>query len=209
MRGNWSVAVEPRAEQKRDWMRIASRLALISVGLFIGACSDDKPGPIVDEQIAWQVGCASGKCGSSLAAHSQAMDLDVPFEVACGPNGSYFDITVFDPGRSTEMTTDQGLQPARFPSTLNIRNIDRASGSCNVEVVEKAPNDSSAFSYRGRCGKECTLDVGSAGQGWDFVGTLTCDGLTAEGNDVADAPRFSLTEPGSGDPITIKVGNCN
>ncbi|MFT3927385.1 MAG: hypothetical protein QM778_32925 [Myxococcales bacterium] len=191
-------------------MRDASRWALISVGLFLGACSDEKPGPIVNEEISWQIGCFSGMCGSSLTAHSQEIDLDVPYQVSCGSNGSFFDITIYDPGRSQEMMTDQGLQPARFPSTLNITNIDRDSGkSCNVEVTEQRVGDSGAFSYRGKCGDACTLKVMPKEGNWDFIGELSCDGLTAQGNDSDEAPRYSLTEPGSDKPVIIKVGNCN
>ncbi len=189
-------------------MRVASPLAWIAVGLLFGACSDEKPGAIVNEDISWLLGCEQGQCGSGLTTHSQSNDLETPFTVVCGNNGAYFDISVRDPGRTTEFVTVDGdtISP-RNPSVLKITNVTEG-GSCDVEVLERDVNASDPIPYRGKCGKGCELNVLGAQENWDFVGELTCDGLTSFGNDAEDSARYNLKQPGGG-PVLIKVGNCN
>src|SRR3954468_24074880 len=100
-------------------MRVASPWAWIAVGLLFGACSDEKPSPVVNDDISWHVPCVSGDCGFGLPEHSQQGDVDTPFTTTCGKNGSYFDLSVRDPGRDTEFVTPEGdtILP-RYSSTL-------------------------------------------------------------------------------------------
>jgi hypothetical protein len=188
-------------------MRVAP-WAWISVGLLFGACSDEKPSPIVNEDISWIVGCVSGKCGSGLTSHSQEGDLDTPYTTTCGHNGAFFQLSVRDPGRSAEFETPEGdIILPRYPSTVRVTNITE-NGDCDVEVSEQDVGASGEFKYRASCGEGCTLDVQGAQENWDFVGELSCDGLTAFDNATEGAPRYSLSQT-DGSPVLIKVGNCD
>jgi hypothetical protein len=197
-----------RASKKRVRMRVASQLAWISVGLFFAACSDEKPAPIVNEDIEWHVGCEEGKCGPGLATHAQAVDLDKPFSVICGRNGSFFEISIRDPGREDLFVTAEGeeINP-RPPSVLKLTNVTEAGG-CDVEVSERDINEIDPIPYQAKCGKGCELENRGAEEGWDFVGELTCDGLLAFGNDAEDAAKYNLKQ-NNGDPVLIKVANCD
>src|SRR5690349_5807086 len=169
MRGNWADTARTlsREAKRGNRMRVAP-WAWISVGLWVGACSDEKPSPIVNEDINWLVGCEEGKCGSGLTTHSQEGDLDTPFTVTCGRNGPFFNLTVRDPGRDTEFVTAEGdtILP-RYPSVLRVTNINE-SGSCDVEVEERDVGASGAVPYRASCGDGCTLEARGAEDGWDF-----------------------------------------
>ncbi len=189
-------------------MRVASPWALISLGLLFGACSDESPSPVVNDDINWLLGCERGQCGSGLTTHDQALDPEMPFTVTCGKNGAYFDLSVRDPGRSTLHLTPEGVEvPARNPSTLRVTNISN-SGGCDVELQEQDVGASGPIRYQAKCGEGCELDVLGAQDNWDFVGELICDGLTALGNTAESQPRYNLKQVG-GKPVVIKVGNCD
>jgi len=188
-------------------MRVASPWAWIAVGLLFGACSDEKPDAIVSEDINWLLGCERGQCGSGLTTHDQASDLETPFTVQCGKNGTFFNVSVKDPGRTMNHLTPEGEEiPARHPSTLRVSNISGAT--CDVELVEQDVGASAPIRYQAKCGAGCELNVRGAQDGWDFVGELYCDGLTAFGNDAEGQPRYNLKQT-NGDPVEIKVGNCD
>jgi hypothetical protein len=189
-------------------MRVASPWAWISVGLLFAACSDEKADASVNEDINWQLGCESGKCGAGNDPRSPSYDPETPFIVKCGENGAFFELSIRDPGREKAGTTTEGEDiPVRTRSTLKITNITEGGG-CDVELVERGLNDSAEIEYQAECGSGCELDVQGAQEGWDFVGELSCDGLTAFGNTATDAARYNLLQ-NNGDPIVIKVGNCD
>jgi hypothetical protein len=143
-----------------------------------------------------------------LDVHSQAGDPETPFTATCGSNGAFFDLSVRDPGRPTEFVTVDGdtIRPRR-PSTILVTNIT-PSGGCDVKVSEQGQGDSDEIDYEAKCGQGCELNVLGAQENWAFVGELICDELTAFGEITEQAARFSLAT-NSGDPVVIKVGNCD
>lgn len=191
-------------------MRLTATWAWISMGLLAVACSDEEPDPVVNEDIAWMVGCVRGTmCTADLQPHSQQSDTETPFEVSCAKNGSFLNITVRDPGVSTEEAGLTG-KDARFGSELNIFNIDRNAGTCNVDVREMTPVDIKPVAYRAACGSGCTLNVLTPRDEWEFVAELSCDALRPGGNTVENNPSFTLSHAADKTrAVQISVANCD
>lgn len=190
-------------------MRVTTAWAWISLGLLAVACGDEDPDPVVNEDIAWIVGCAGSDCGSSLTEHTQANDPKTPYEVSCSRSAGYFNLKLVDPGVTTDQAALDGELTARHRSELHVTNIDK-SGNCNVKVVEQGYTESAPYPYQAECGRGCTVKVLAEQAGWDFVAEVLCDDLRSYGSKVDKNPAYTLSHPSSKErPVVVKLANCD
>jgi hypothetical protein len=166
---------------------------LMAAPLF--ACGEEDPDPLVNEDIAWQLGCGEtgGPTCGSYPGHDQTKSED-GFSVTCVKTSVGLDITITDPGSSAAN---------RPRSELRIRRLDPEANTCSVTVSDSQTINSQAFTYTGECDMgDCTV-AGSTGGDWDFDGTLHCEKLVEDG--VVDQ---TLVRPGTTSGIVLKVDNC-
>ena len=177
---------------------ISLRIAVgLLVGAALGACGEESPDALVNEDVSWQLSCASSGC-NSFYGHDQTTS-DRGFSVSCSKSSAGLTVKISDPGE------EGGPRP---PSELTITNLNAETGNCTVTVREGQNFTDNPGNYRGTCREgDCELTGGASG-GWDFDGTITCDNLQQVST--ASGPVYELVKASSGgQPVKLQLDNCN
>jgi hypothetical protein len=171
------------------------RIVAISVAVSLWACGEEDPGVLVNDDIAWQLGCPSGVTGcTSFHGHRQK-DVEEEFKAGCDKNSGGLDVRIEDPGSAADN---------RPGSVLKIEGLDPKTGTCGSVTVTEAPDlEANEGDFGGSCeAAECVI-TGGADEGWNFKGTIECNNLVdGQGN-----PR-TLQAPGGGGGVPLAVDNC-
>lgn len=184
-------------------MRVFSRIATLSLGvsLFAGACSDEEPGPVVNEDLTWQV-CrlnVNGGCERSESFHTQDMETD--FKVACKQSAGLWEFTITDPGSPTGTI-------GRRSGSLRVRAINPNTLDCTVEARDANENNDQ-IPFTGACKSECTMNILGNDGNWDLALSISCNRLRMNG--LQNSAPYSLSASASNvnTPVTVRLGNCD
>lgn len=184
---------------------IACLLALAATA----ACGDDAPKTTISDDTEWQVGCVSGSTGcTSLKAHRTIEAEDLHVEVTCRKLENGLEITLNDPGVEPTSST----QTQRPYGKVQITGLDPKTNRCSVLVTEQEQATGGELVVKGQCGdssdRACKVTGKLDSGGWDFDGTLLCEGLNFKNVTVGLGP-YTLQKPGSGgDAMVLQVANC-
>jgi hypothetical protein len=182
-------------------MRVFSRIATLSLGvsLFAGACSDEDPGPVVNEDLTWQV-CrlrADGSCERSENFHTQE---DADFKVTCKQSAGLWEFTITDPGNP--------MVTGRRSGSLRVRAINPKTLDCSVEARDANENNDQV-PFTGACKQECNMTVLNNDGNWDLALSISCNRLRM--NSLQNSAPYSLSASAGNvnTPVTVRLGNCD
>lgn len=184
-------------------MRFFGIVGVSAACLWVAACGDDEGGAIVHEDISWKLQ------GQGVhAGHTQAA-VDQRFKVSCSRNASGLTVRIEDPGFKGDPAVVGGAGASRPAGALEIRNGNPALNICNVTVEDADTYGAFPVKYTGTCGTVCSLTGQYKFMGWDFSGSLTCNGLTASGSGALAQNKYSLVNTANSGAVAISVDNCN
>ena len=183
---------------------LSFRSAAMFVVVSLCACGEEEPGVLVNDNIAWQLGCESSTVScTTFRGHSQASATrpEAKFKVTCEKASSGLNIRITDPG-------DYAMGIPQ--SVLSVTALDVESCDCTVTVTERSSVDGPEFTFTGTCAAgDCELG-GADAAGWNYNGTLKCTNLTDPTN-AATAPHTLQKPdqtPGQVVAIDLAVDNC-
>lgn len=187
-------------------MRVFSRIATLSLGvsLFAGACSDEDPGPVVNEDISWQVcrlNANTGACERSETLHAQAQDMENDFQVACKQSAGLWEFTITDPGNPL-------ASPPRRSGSLRVRTINPNTLDCTVEARDANENNDQV-PFTGACKAECNMTMLPNDGDWDLALQISCNKLRMNG--LQNSAPYSLSSAAANlnQAVTVRLGNCD
>jgi hypothetical protein len=183
----------------RKWYAIG----LLS-GLTLLACGEEEKGPNVSEKVSWQYSCTGNKdCTTGSDPHKQTTAI----QASCSAGASGWKVRLEDPG----LEEKKGDQNPRSHSVLEITAGVVAQERCTVVLTEY--DTSSTTQYKkltdtcmGNDNAGSCVFEGKAGNGFDFDGTLFCDGMK-----YGNTREFKLHAAGRDEdaPIVIQIKKCD
>jgi len=183
-------------------MRFLGIIGVLAAGSWLAACGDGDAGALVGEEISWKL------TGQGVHAGHTQRNVKQKFRVRCSRTAAGLNVAIEDPGFAGDPSG--GVETAMRPGGVLEINNGSPSGNCNVVVKDTDIYGGTYISYIGVCGVSCQLSGGFGVDGWDFSGTLTCNGLTIAGaTGPAAMNKYGVADATDSAAVKLRVDNCD
>lgn len=181
-------------------MRFLGIVGVLAAGSWLAACGDGDAGAIVGQEVSWKI---SGQ--GVHAGHTQA-NVNQRFRVSCSRNAAGLNVRIEDPGYKGDPSA--GVAGAARPAgAIEITNGNPATGTCNISVEDAETFGGFPIIYDGACPAACTLAGQFGAGGWDFAGSIRCNGLKKRAT--GDSADYGLISAVTSAEVVLNVDNCD